>query len=234
MDPKNRKRCAEVLKAGRWFSGLPEGFREALLSAAVTKKLAKGEWLFARGDEQDGLYAVIEGAIRVAGTADSGKEILLTLMEPPLWFGEISLFDGQPRTHDAIAEEETLLVHVSRVAMDAMLEKEPRWWRHLGVLVSAKLRFAFVMIEDTATLPLSVRLARRLVMTAERFGEWEGQSSRVLELKQDQLATMLSSSRQTVNQLLKDLEGRGLVRLAYGNIEILDLDGLRDAAKTPR
>jgi CRP-like cAMP-binding protein len=90
------------------------------------------------------------------------------------------------------------------------------------------------MIEDTATLPIAVRLARRLVMTAERFGEWAGKSSRVLELRQDQLATMLSTSRQTVNQLLKDLEGRGLVKLAYGNIEILDLEGLREAAKTPR
>jgi CRP/FNR family cyclic AMP-dependent transcriptional regulator len=33
-----------------------------------------------------------------------------------------------------------------------------------------------------------------------------------------------------VNQLLKDLEARGLVRLSYGTIEILDLDGLRRAA----
>jgi CRP-like cAMP-binding protein len=231
MDPRNKKRSAEVLKGGRWFQSLPSGFQEKLLAAAVTKRVARGKWLFARGDEQDGLYAVVDGAIRIAATTDNGKEILLAMMEPPLWLGEISLFDGQPRTHDAIAEEDTLLVHVPRAAIDAILDEEPRYWRHLGVLVSAKLRLMFAMVEDTASLPISVRLARRLVMAAERYGEWHGQSSKVLELRQDQLATMLSTSRQTVNQVLKDLEGRGLVRIAYGNVEILDLDGLREAAK---
>lgn len=153
------------------------------------------------------------------------------LMEPPLWFGEISLLDGQPRTHDAVAEEETLLAHVPREAIEAILAAEPIYWRHVGVLVAAKLRVALGVIEDTASLPIAIRLARRLVMAAERYGDWHGRSSKVLDLKQDQLATMLSTSRQTVNQLLKDLEARGLVRIAYGNVEILDLDGLRRAAK---
>lgn len=231
METRLPKRCVEVLRSGRWFSSLPAGLQEALLSAAVTKKLAKGEWLFARGADFDGLYAVVQGAIRVAGTIDSGKEILLMLMEPPLWFGEISLLDGQPRTHDAVAEEETLLAHVPREAIEAILAAEPIYWRHVGVLVAAKLRVALGVIEDTASLPIAIRLARRLVMAAERYGDWHGRSSKVLDLKQDQLATMLSTSRQTVNQLLKDLEARGLVRIAYGNVEILDLDGLRRAAK---
>jgi CRP-like cAMP-binding protein len=229
MDLRNLKRCAEVLKGGRWFQSLPQGFQDELLAAAVTRKLSKGEWLFARGDEQDGMYAVVDGAIRVAGTVESGKEIMLMIIEPPLWFGEIAVFDGQRRTHDAIAEEDTLLVHVPAAALDAIFEREPRFWRALGVLVAAKLRVALAMIEDTASLPIAVRLARRLVMSAERYGEWHGQSSKVLELRQEQLATMLSVSRQTVNQLLKELEGRGLLRIAYGNIEILDLDGLRQA-----
>ena len=42
---------------------------------------------------------------------------------------------------------------------------------------------------------------------------------------------MLSSSRQTVNQLLKRLEADGAIRLSYGQVEILDLDALRDAAR---
>ena len=51
----------------------------------------------------------------------------------------------------------------------------------------------------------------------------------MLPLPQDQLAGMLSLSRQTINQVLRQLEGQGLVKLSYRELEILDLEGLRCA-----
>jgi CRP-like cAMP-binding protein len=225
------KRFLEVFRGGRWFSGLDPRFQEDLLAAAVPRKLRKGEWLFARGDAPSGLYGLASGAVRVTATAPSGREVLLALVEPPMWFGEISVLDGQPRTHDGIAEEESLVLQVPQAALDAILAKEPRWWRDLGVLVAGKLRLTFTVMEDIVVLPLPIRLARRLVLAAERYGEWQDRSSKVIDLRQDQIAAMLSTSRQTVNQALKDLEAKGLVRLSYGNIEILDLDGLRRAAQ---
>lgn len=223
---------AELLRAGRWFGGLAEGFRARLLDAAVVRTLGKGEWLFARGDAPTGLFALAEGSIRVAATiagVDDDKAVLLAVIEPPVWFGEVSCVDGQPRTHDAIADEESIVIHVPQAALDAILAAEPRHWRDLGLLVSSKLRLTFGAMED-AVLPVAVRVARRLVLSAERFGEWHDRSSRVVNVRQDQLAAMLSTSRQTVNQVLKDLEARGLVTVAYGRVEIRDLDALRRAS----
>lgn len=216
----------QLLKAGRWFGALPEELQRALLDAAVVRKLGKGEQLFARGDAPSGLYAVVDGTIRASTLGPTGKEILLAMLAAPMWFGEISVLDGQPRTHDAIADEETTLVHVPTLVLDALLAKEPAWWRHLGVLVCGKLRLSFMVVEDIA-MPLPVRVSRRLVLFAERYGEWTDRSSKVVDVRQEQLATMLSVSRQTVNQALKDLEAKGLVRLAYGKVEIVDLDALR-------
>jgi CRP-like cAMP-binding protein len=230
VESKNAKQFKELLRAGRWFQGLPESLQDALLAGAVLRSLAKGEWLFARGDAPDGLYAIVEGAMRVTATAPSGKEVLLALVEPPMWFGEISVLDGLPRTHDGIAEEDSRVVHVPQPVLDRILDEEPRHWRQLGLLVASKLRVTFGVMEDIAVLPTGMRLARRLVMAAERYGDWQDRTSRVVEVRQEQLATMLSVSRQTVNQLLKELESRGLVRLSYGQIEIVDLDGLRAAA----
>jgi CRP/FNR family transcriptional regulator, cyclic AMP receptor protein len=85
-------------------------------------------------------------------------------------------------------------------------------------------------MEDMALMPLAVRLARRLAAMAEGYGEREHRR-RTVEVSQEQLAMMLSTSRQTANQLLKELESQGLIRLSYGTIEILDLDGLRRAAR---
>lgn len=215
---------------GLWFHQLPDALREALLDAAVLRRLESGQRLFSRGDKPCGLYAVLEGAIRIGAVGTTGKEALLTLIEPPSWFGEISLFDGQPRTHDAYAEGATLLLNVPQPALLALLEREPRYWRDLALLMSQKLRLAFVALEEMSLLPASLRLARRLVMIAEGYG-WASGARRVIHLSQEQLALMLAISRQTTNQILKDLEAQGILRLTYGGIEILDPERLRHAAQ---
>jgi CRP/FNR family transcriptional regulator, cyclic AMP receptor protein len=229
MTARSVHRFEELLRAGRWFGALPEAFRSALLEAAVLRELRKGEWLFARGDPPTGLFAVVEGSVRIAGTIagfTDAKEVLLALIGPPMWFGELSALDGQPRTHDAIAEAESSLVHVPQESLEAILEREPRYYRDLGLLVASKLRLTFGALEDSSQ-PLVIRLARRLVIAAEGYGEWHDRSSRVVDLTQEQVATMLATSRQTVNQLLKDLAARGLVRLSYGKVEIADIEALR-------
>jgi len=221
----------QLLRTGRWFGALEDALADALLGPAGVRALADGEQLFARGDAPSGLFAVVDGTIGVSGVGDDGKEALLTLLESPAWFGEISVFDRQPRTHDAVAQGQALVVHVPQAALDALLAAEPRYWHDLGLLVTSKLRLAFTAMEDIALLPIAVRLARRLALMAEGYGERAHQRRRTVEVSQDLLAMMLSTSRQTANQLLKDLEARRLIRLSYGAIEILDLDGLRAAGK---
>lgn len=219
------------MRSGRWFQSLPEAFSEALLTASVLREVSAEGRLFSRGDPADGLYAAVEGGLRVTGVGEGGKEAVLAVVEPPQWFGEIAVFDGLPRTHDAIAAVDSKVLHVGAAALAELLAREPAWWRDLGLLVTAKLRLAFVMMEDMALLPLLPRVARRLVLMAEGYGEWSDRSARVLKARQEVLAAMVSSSRQTTNQVLKELEARGLIRLAYGELEILDLEGLRAAAQ---
>src|SRR5690606_10767033 len=96
--------------------------------------------------------------------------------------------------------------------------------------LTAKLRLTFSLIEDMALLPVGPRLARRLALMAEGYGQLETRRGRTIELGQEELAHMLGTSRQTINQHLKELEARGLVALSYGEIEILDLPALRRAA----
>jgi CRP/FNR family cyclic AMP-dependent transcriptional regulator len=217
------------LREGHWFSALPVALQEALLQAAQVQRLDAGQALFRRGDKPSGLYAVVEGAMRVGAVSASGKEALLTLVEPPYWFGEISLFDGQPRTHDAFAEGPCTLLQVPQASLLALLERQPQYWRDFALLMSQKLRLAFIALEEMSLLPAAPRLARRLLLMAENYGE--GEPRRLLQLPQEQLALMLAISRQTTNQILQELQAQGIVRLTYGEIEILDLPGLRAAAQ---
>jgi len=221
----------EQLLSGHWFNALPPALQDALLQAAVVRRLDAGQRLFRRGDKPCGLYAVAEGAIRIGAVGKSGKEALLTLVEPPYWFGEISLFDGQPRTHDAFAESPSVLLQVPQAALLTLLEREPGYWRDFALLMSQKLRLTFIALEEISLLPAAPRLARRLLLIAEGYGEASGQR-RSIQLAQEQLALMLGLSRQTTNQILKELEAQSVLRLAYGEIEILDLERLRQAAQS--
>ncbi len=87
------------------------------------------------------------------------------------------------------------------------------------------------MLEETALLPAAERVARRLLLMAGGYGDLRLGTRRVLRVPQEQLAQLLALSRQTVNQVLKDFQARGILKVAYGEIELLDLDGLRAIAR---
>lgn len=214
------------LMRGQWFSHLPVSLQDSLLGAARVRHLSAGQCLFQRGDPPCGLYAVLEGAVRVGAVNEQGKEALLGLVESPNWFGEICLFDGQPRTHDAFSVGQSTLLHLPQTVLLKMLDEQPGHWRQLALLMSQKLRMTFINLEQLSLLPAPARLAHRLLMIAEGYGQLD-EPRRVLQLPQEQLAAMLSLSRQTTNQILKDLQGQGILRLGYGEIEILDVQRLR-------
>jgi CRP/FNR family cyclic AMP-dependent transcriptional regulator len=226
-------RYRELLKAGRWFRGLTEDFQERILANAAFVTLASGTRLFSRGDPPSGLYAVLDGAVRITTSAERGREMLVMLAEPPTWFGELSLFDRKPHTHDATADQDSAVLHLRTDTMGPILEEQPRYWRDLALLVACKLRTALLSMEVMAFMPPIARLARLLCLMAEGYGDWFERSLRQLEVRQDQLASMLAVSRQTVNQMLRELEARGAIRLAYGRVEILDMPALRLAASQP-
>lgn len=219
-----------VLETGSWYRSLPAALRAWLGQNAVPRFLQPGERLFSRGDPPCGLYAVVQGAVRVTGVSSEGKEALLTLMEPPHWFGEIALFDGLPRTHDAIADTQSLIVQVPQAPLLCLLSEQPQLWHEFGLLLAHKLRLAFITMEETALLPAPARLARRLLLIAADYGERPEGGRRRIAVRQEQLAMMLSLSRQTTNQILRDLERQGLARLTRGGIEIVDFAKLRAAA----
>ncbi|MBK1615934.1 Crp/Fnr family transcriptional regulator [Rubrivivax gelatinosus] len=214
---------ADTVRAGAWFASLPEDLADHLLALARPQQLAAGKRLFARGDAADGLYAIVRGVMRFGAVTGPGQEALLAMLEPPQWFGEIALFDGAARTHDAWAETDCTLLHVPQHELVRLLAARPRHWQAFGRLLTNKLRLTFAAVEELALLPPTPRLARRLAAMAGGYGAWQGRSKRVLEVSQEQLGLMLALSRQTVNQSLKELEAAGLLRRSRGAIEILDL-----------
>ncbi|MGE8490510.1 MAG: Crp/Fnr family transcriptional regulator, partial [Paraburkholderia nemoris] len=151
---------AALLERSAWFRSAPAAMRAQLIEAGRVERLAAGQRLFTRGDSDDGLYCVLDGLVRIGAASSAGKEALLAVIEPVNWFGEIALFDNRPRTHDAYAERDSELFHVSRAALAALLERTPEYWHVFGLLLTQKLRLAFDAIEEAALLPAAPRVAR--------------------------------------------------------------------------
>ena len=223
----SRDAWRKIAATGAWYAGLPPAFATALLDRAELVPLAAGQRLFARGDAPDGLYCVLRGVVRVTATSSAGQEALLAMLEPPQWFGEIAVFDGAARTHDAWAQEDCELLRVPQASLLAELAARPQHWRDLGQLLTQKLRITFASVEELSLLPPTQRVAGRLLMMAGGYGSWTDRSKRVLDVSQEQLGLMLALSRQTVNQSLRELEARGCIKRNRAAIEVLDAESLR-------
>ncbi len=228
--PDFRPAWREELLSDAWFAQCPSALREALQRLGRVQRLGAGEALFERGQAAEGLACVLEGALRVGAVQGDGRATLLAFLEPGQWFGEISLIDGRPRTHDAVADGPTVVLRVPQAALQTWLAEHPAHWQAIAQLACGKLRMLFGVLEDIAQLPLEARLAKRLWLEAHGWGGRHGPPRLLLRLPQEQLALMLGVSRQSTNKALRALEARGLIGLRYGSIALNDLSALGQAA----
>jgi len=220
-----------VLKRSEWFGALDPAFQQAVLTSSRVMVLAAGKSVFYRGDPSDGIYCVLSGAICFGAMAPAGRGSIAALAEAPQWFGEVALFDGGARTHDAWADIASTLLHLPSRHLMRILAEEPGRWQQIGRLLVHKLRIALALLEDMALEPPRVRLARCLVNLLEGYGQRKAEPSSSVRVSQERLGMMLSLSRQTVNELLQHLEQESIICCQRGGVRILDPSRLRDVAR---
>ncbi|BFT29865.1 Crp/Fnr family transcriptional regulator [Alteromonas sp. D210916BOD_24] len=216
-----------VLSSSTWFSELPRYLQEAMFDNMRIKHLKAGQQLHAKGEQGVGFYGVCEGRLRVLAVGVDGREMLFALLGPGTWFGEISMFDDLPRTHDNFCETACIVAIIQKKAFKALLAKYPELYPHFARLLCTRVRSAFQFIDSSAGLSLKHQLVKRLLMLTTSYGQHLPRHNAItLSLSQESLAQMINSSRQTVNQLLGELQKEGLVKLRYGQITIPEPDSL--------
>lgn len=218
---------ARQVEQGAWFAKLSQPLREAILARASVRRVADGTQVAARGNAAQEWIGVARGAVRVSTVSLAGKQVTLTYAEPGVWFGDIALFDGLPRTHDATAHGDTTLLVVRKPDFHELLAQHVELYDALLRLNCRRLRLMFGLIEDLNTRPLAARLARQILLLAKAYGIAEGDELRIgLALAQEDLAQMLGASRQRVNQELKGFERDGALRIEPTRLVVLSRDKL--------
>ena len=215
------------LQQNAWFSQLTEPFKQFILDHGKKLIIEKNAAVFNAQDQFDGVYGVLEGSISLGYIDVNGNEAIAAIAEPIMWFGEISLIDNQPRSHDAIALKKSVVLQIPGEPLKEFLLKNPYYWYYFALLTSQKLRYVFLEQIAIQTQTISQRLAQRLLFILEGYGNRAAINDLNIQISQDQLANMLTVSRQTVNQELNHFEKQGVIQLGFKKIQVIDLNKLK-------
>lgn len=216
----------QLLRVNPLFSDLGPEVIDCLSAMATTRTLQPGEMLFQADDPGDALYGVRRGEIRIETGTEAGRRIVLNSLGAGDLFGEIALLDGRERTADAVAAVASELFVLRRPDLLAYLMREPDVAIRLIGLLCSRIRYIAGQMNELATLPLAARLARRLVVLAEDFGN-------EIEISQEQLGAFVGGTRESVNRQLQVWRRAGYIDLRRGCVVLLKAEALARMAHEP-
>jgi CRP/FNR family transcriptional regulator, cyclic AMP receptor protein len=195
------------------LSGLPGLVLADLFANAKAVKLATNKVVFHAGDPGDGCYRVDAGVLKVVMISPTGSERILAFLGRGDIVGELSIFDGRPRSASVVVVRDSALSFLSRPAFEAFAEGHPQICRVLLTLLATRLRETDITVAAESFLSLRGRVARTLLELAENFGEDVG-SGRILihqKIRQSDLGALAGIARETVSRILNDWKRRKLV-----------------------
>jgi len=208
----------ELCRLHPFLAALTDSEARELLNHAHVRRFAAGEVVFRKDDPGDGLYGVLAGRIVVMVESAEGKELILNMFGPGEFFGEIALLDGKGRTATAVARETSELLFLGRADFLPFLQQRHEAAVRIIAFLCARLRRTTDLVEDSAFLNVSTRLAKQLAALAGGGAA----PARTIRLSQEELAQTLGVSREIVSRQLAVWREAGVVEIGRGRIVVRD------------
>jgi len=202
------------------LAGLRASLVEEMRGLLVKRNVPAGGRIFRKGDEPSGWFGVLEGEVAIVTSSASGSEIVLTILDAGDWFGEVAIIAGATNSHDAVARGNCEVAFVPATAFRQLLAREPDLHARFAALLAQRVRILVDIIEDFTALPMSARLAKRVLAMSESRAV--GSAVRKGRVSQEEYALLVGAARQSVNQELRRWEKAGWIRIGYGGVEVVD------------
>jgi len=136
----NHKETLDRIRKVAFFSGFTDKELVRLLKICHTKKLSPGSYLFREGDRGDRLFVLVGGNVEIVKEREEGPEVLVTMV-PGNVFGEMAIVDSEPRSADARAKDQAMVIEVNaEIINDGNDILALKIFRMLAILVTKKLR----------------------------------------------------------------------------------------------
>jgi CRP/FNR family transcriptional regulator, cyclic AMP receptor protein len=201
------------------FGGLPADLIDLLGAKAGMRAVRRHATIFSKGDDGNGLYAVMAGTVKISSSSVDGREAMFNLIHSGEIFGEIALLDGRPRTADAAAMTDCELMMIDRRDFMPLVRAQPEVAMRLIELLCARLRSTSEQYEEIMFLDFPGRLAKTLLRLTDRISP--SSSQQTLPITQREISNFLGKSRESTNKQLGIWARRGWVSLRRGRVVVL-------------
>ena len=197
------------------------------------RRTKRGQTLFLKGGRCHDMMLVVEGMVHIVANSPDGKEIILNAIGPGGIIGELALLDGKPRSAQADVVEDCRMFVIRRGDFLGLLRQKPDLAIQLISVLCQKLRDTSSLMENIALNSIPVRLAHFMLKeTKVDLDKIQAHETFILEHTQTTIGNFIGSGRERVNKLLREWEGKKIIRIASDNktVTLLEPDELRKIA----
>lgn len=215
---------AEVIQGSIWARDLRAEQLGRVRAETIERSIPAGAYACSRGEPVEHWVGVIDGLLKLSIGSPDGKMATLTGVPAGGWFGEGSLLRTEPRRYDAVALRDSRVALMPRATFYHLLDSSIGFNRFLLLQLNERLAQFIAMLEYERLLDPDARVARCLAWLFNPF-LYPGIGQR-LQVSQEEIGFLSGVSRQRVNQALHVLEASRLLRVEYGGVTVLDVEGL--------
>jgi CRP/FNR family cyclic AMP-dependent transcriptional regulator len=191
------------------FYGLSELQLDLLSTGSSRRTYAKGRTLVAEGEPSQSLFVLLSGRAKVQRSDSEGKEVIIAVIGPGEFIGEMSLIDDEPRSASVITLESCEFLSIRKESFRQILMQSTEVCMGVMKGLVKRLRLADRKIETLALLDVYGRVARVLLDSSELVNGDRIVRSR---LPRQQIAKMIGASREMVSRVMKGLETEGFIQ----------------------
>jgi CRP-like cAMP-binding protein len=204
----------ELLRTVPIFSELTDADITSLARLSSRRHYPKDTVVFFENEEGDFFFMIVGGRIKVTILGDDGREVILSILGPGDFFGEMALLDNEPRSATAIAVEDSELLSLHRHDFQTVLADNRSIMAALIKILTSRIRKANHQISTLALLDVYGRVARVIVDMARDEGR-RLKDGRIAfrRATHQEIANRIGTTRETVTRMLKDLERQGMIHV---------------------
>ncbi|HKJ82448.1 MAG TPA: Crp/Fnr family transcriptional regulator [Mariprofundaceae bacterium] len=221
----------EILRKIPLFAELNEEEIDAIASLSTVRTFPKKKIVVQEGETGDAMFIILKGSVKISYYTIEGREVVLSLLEPGTFFGEMALLDEEPRSATAMTMEASELAQIRRADFHRLMQQYPKLMQKVLSEIVARLRRTSSVLERISTMDVPHRLYDYVRDYCHRFGTANPDGSYDVKLPTHQLlADQLSTSRETISRaistlkkekIIAPLQGRGRVRVDMQALDTL-------------
>jgi len=215
----------EVLRSIPLFSELSDKDLQKISQVASKKLYHKDNLILIEEEIGSTLFIILNGRVKISRITDDGREVILAILSEGDFFGEMALLDGQTRSANVTAIEDSELMVLRREDFLQMLRDYPQIAINLLKELAQRIRKSDEHIKSLSLQDATGRVANTLLRIAEDSGVYRHGQVEISELPlQQDLANMAGTSRETISRVIKSLMVQGYLKKEKGKIIILDYE----------